>query len=91
MCLYTADGFTGEPLECDEGTLEWVEIDKVEELDLWEGDKIFFRLLKENRPFFSLKLSYEENGVLLEAVLDGEPIETAGNGNMPEAEGRTVD
>ena len=45
MCLYTADGFTGEPRECDEGTLEWVEINKVEELDLWEGDKIFFRLL----------------------------------------------
>ena len=51
MCLYTADGFTGEPRECDEGTLEWVEINKVEELDLWEGDKIFFRLLRENRPF----------------------------------------
>ncbi|EKC79928.1 mutator MutT protein, partial [human gut metagenome] len=46
--------FTGEPRECDEGALEWVEINKVEELDLWEGDKIFFRLLRENRPFFSL-------------------------------------
>ena len=91
MCLYTADGFTGEPVECDEGTLEWVGVDKIEELDLWEGDKIFFRLLRENRPFFSLKLSYEENGVLLEAVLDGEPIEIAGNGNTPEAESRTVD
>ena len=43
----------------------------MEELDLWEGDKIFFRLLRENRPFFSLKLSYDENGILLDAVLYG--------------------
>lgn len=91
MCLYTADGFTGEPIECDEGTLEWVDIDRIEELDLWEGDKIFFRLLKENPPFFSLKLSYDENGVLLDAVLDGERITVTGSGNAPEAESGTVD
>ena len=24
MCLYTADGFTGELRDCDEGRLEWV-------------------------------------------------------------------
>ena len=91
MCLYTADGFTGDPIECNEGTLEWVEVDKVDDLDLWEGDKIFFRLLKENRPFFSLKLSYDENSVLLDAVLDGERIAVTGSGNTPEAESRTVD
>ena len=90
MCLYTADGFTGEPRECDEGTLEWVEINKVEELDLWEGDKIFFRLLRENRPFFSLKLSYDENGILLDAVLDGEPIATKEGRKTPEAESGTM-
>ena len=90
MCLYTADGFTGEPRECDEGTLEWVEINKVEELDLWEGDKIFFRMLRENRPFFSLKLSYDENGILLDAVLDGEPIATKEGRKTPEAESGTM-
>ena len=90
MCLYTADGFTGGPRECDEGALEWVEINKVEELDLWEGDKIFFRLLRENRPFFSLKLSYDENGILLDAVLDGEPIATKEGRKMPEAESGTM-
>ncbi len=73
MCLYTADGFEGELKECDEGRLEWVDKEKVMELNLWEGDKIFFRLLKEEAPFFSLKLAYE-NGVLLEAVLDGVDI-----------------
>mgnify|MGYP000027302378 CR=1 FL=1 len=88
--LCTADGFTGEPRECDEGALEWVEINKVEELDLWEGDKIFFRLLRENRPFFSLKLSYDDNGILLDAVLDGEPIATKEGRKMPEAESGTM-
>lgn len=89
MCLYTADGFTGDPVECDEGTLEWVEIDKIEELDLWEGDKIFFRLLRENRPFFSLKLSYDENGFLWKAVLDGEPIVSVSDTAEPVTESET--
>ena len=73
MFLYTADGYEGEISECNEGTLEWVPKDKVCDLPIWEGDKIFFRLLNENRPFFSLKLRYE-NDVLVESVLDGEEI-----------------
>lgn len=41
----------GEPRECDEGALEWVEINKVEELDLWEGDKIFSGCFVRTAPF----------------------------------------
>ncbi len=37
MSLYTADGFTGTPIACDEGELEWVEKSKIGELELWEG------------------------------------------------------
>lgn len=70
MCLYTADGFEGELKDCDEGRLEWVDKDCLMDLELWEGDKIFFRLLFEEAPFFSLKVVYE-NGILCEAVLDG--------------------
>ncbi len=73
MCLYTADGFEGELKECDEGNLEWVDKERLVDLNLWEGDKIFFRLLREEAPFFSLKLVYE-NGELMEAVLDGADI-----------------
>ena len=71
MCLYTADGFTGEVKDCDEGVLEWVKKDELLNLNLWEGDKIFLKLLKEDAPFFSLKLTYEGDR-LTEAVLDGE-------------------
>jgi 8-oxo-dGTP diphosphatase len=40
---------------------------------MWEGDKIFLRLIDEHRPFFSLKLTYEYD-TLKEAVLDGKPL-----------------
>lgn len=70
MFLYTAEGFTGVMHACDEGELEWVPKAKVEQLPIWEGDRIFFRLLKERRDFFSLKLRYEGD-ILAEAVLDG--------------------
>ena len=70
MFLYTADDFSGELMECDEGTLEWVEKSKVYDLPIWEGDKIFFRLMEESEEFFSLKLRYEGN-ILVEVVLNG--------------------
>lgn len=73
MCLYKADGFTGELIDCDEGTLEWVDKEKIYDLPVWEGDKIFFRLMEEQAAFFSLKLRYEGD-VLAEAVLDGTPL-----------------
>ncbi len=74
ICLFTADRFSGELTACDEGVLEWVDREAVLKLNLWEGDKIFFRLLNEKRPFFSLKLSYRENR-LVYAALDGRELE----------------
>jgi len=70
MFLYTADGYVGEITDCDEGTLEWVKKSDVYDLPIWEGDKVFFRLLEEQREFFSLKLRYESEK-LVEVVLDG--------------------
>lgn len=75
MSLYTADKFVGEPHPCDEGELEWVDKKDIFSLNLWEGDKIFFRLLEENRPFFSLKLVYDREDLLKEAVLDGKALD----------------
>lgn len=57
--LYTASEFTGMLLECDEGNLEWIPKSEIDKLKLWEGDKIFFKLLRETEDFFSLKLRYE--------------------------------
>jgi 8-oxo-dGTP diphosphatase len=68
MHLYTATEYTGEMTECNEGNLEWVPKADIEKLHIWEGDKIFFRLLDENLPFFSLKLRYRGDELVETAV-----------------------
>lgn len=70
MCLYTAQQWEGEMTECDEGELSWIKKNQVMDLNLWEGDRIFLKLLLENPSFFSLKLSYIGDE-LVEAVQDG--------------------
>ncbi len=60
MHLFTANEFDGEiDYDCDEGKLEWVKKEKIQELPIWEGDKIFFELIDKEERFFSLKLCYE--------------------------------
>lgn len=71
--LFTSDAFSGEPHACDEGELAWVPRDEVQSLNLWEGDRVFLRLLQEDAPFFSLKLGYEGDA-LRTCVLDGREI-----------------
>lgn len=60
MHLFTATKYDGEiNYDCNEGKLEWVKKDIVPTLPIWEGDKIFFDLIKNEKRFFSLKLCYE--------------------------------
>ena len=60
MCLFTADGYTGELITCDEGELEWVKKSDVPQLPTWEGDAQFLKLLLEDeKRFFAMKLRYE--------------------------------
>ena len=73
MHLFTADGWEGTLRDCDEGELRWIPKDQIGSLNLWEGDRIFLRLLAEDAPFFSLKLTYH-NDVLTGAVLNGVPM-----------------
>ena len=73
MFLFTADGFDGDAGGCDEGDLEWVDKSALLKLNLWEGDRIFLRLLDEDVPFFLLKLRYEGD-VLVYASLNGKCI-----------------
>lgn len=75
MSLFTADGFEGEPCACDEGKLEWVDKKDVWNLNIWEGDKIFFRLIDEDYDFFSLKLVYNGCDRLASVLLNGKPME----------------
>ncbi|MCR4807142.1 MAG: 8-oxo-dGTP diphosphatase [Lachnospiraceae bacterium] len=75
MFLYTADAYEGDLYEeadgsltpvidnkrtpCDEGILKWIDIDEVPSLELWEGDRIFLKMLRKEDDFFTLKLVYE--------------------------------
>ncbi|MBE6005336.1 MAG: 8-oxo-dGTP diphosphatase [Lachnospiraceae bacterium] len=74
MHLFTADGFTGEQIVCSEGELKWVNKKEVPDLNVWEGDRIFLRLLLEKEDYFSLKLIYDAEDRLIEAWLDGERL-----------------
>lgn len=75
MSLFTAPAPGEEPSDCDEGKLEWIKKSDVYGLNLWEGDKIFFKLLEERNIFFSLKLVYDGKDNLIEAVLDGKKLD----------------
>ena len=73
MHLFTADGFEGELSNermqtCPEGELKWIPKEDVMGLNLWEGDKVFLKLLLERETFFSLKLRYQGDK-LVEAQL----------------------
>lgn len=71
MHLYTADGFDGELTECAEGILEWIPKERVRSLSMWAGDAVFFRLIEEDEPFFSLKLVYQGDD-LVGCTLNGQ-------------------
>jgi len=74
MHLFTATGFEGEIIECDEGVLEWIDMDRLMSLPHWEGDRIFLNLLRQDAPFFRLLLQYRGE-TLARAVLNGKEIE----------------
>ena len=73
MHIFHSDNFSGTVKECDEGVLEWVKKENLYTLPIWEGDKIFLRLIEENSPFFSLKLVYEGDRLVYSA-LNGEKL-----------------
>ncbi len=69
MHLYTSSSFEGDLTVCDEGVLEWIPKSEVYNLPIWEGDKIFFKLLEERDDYFSLKLVYSENDELIDVTI----------------------
>ena len=74
MHIFHSTDFQGEIKECNEGKLEWVEIQDVYNLPIWEGDKIFLKLIEEKSEFFSLKLEYQGQK-LIKAILNGKNLE----------------
>lgn len=75
MSLFTAPAPEGEPKHCDEGELVWVDKKEVLNLNLWVGDRIFFKELDRSRDFFSLKMTYDRQDNLIEAVMNGRTLD----------------
>lgn len=72
--IFTSRDFSGSIRECDEGNLEWIDKKALLSLPIWEGDRIFLRLIDDPaQPFFSLKLVYEGDR-LTYAALDGKEL-----------------
>ena len=59
MYVYTANKFEGELQDCNEGILEWIDKDKIWNLNLWEGDRIFLEKMQNQNDFFTLKVEYK--------------------------------
>ena len=70
MHIFHATEFSGQLIECNEGDLEWVPIENMNNLPHWKGDEIFLDFLKTNKPFYSLKLEYRK-GQLQRTLLNG--------------------
>ena len=73
MYLFTADDFEGDLAECNEGDLQWVDREFLNQLPKWEGEQIFLDLLWQDAPFFLLTLRYDGDK-LVYAILNGEKI-----------------
>lgn len=49
--VFVIDAFEGQPKTLNpEGTLEWVEIERMHELPMWEGDRHFLPLVFDDDP-----------------------------------------
>ena len=73
MHLFTAKVDSEAFVPCNEGTLMWINKSDIDYLNLWEGDRVFLKLLREEEPFFSLKLVYEGDR-LTQSFLNGMEI-----------------
>ena len=74
MHIFWSDDFSkaGAPAslelpECDEGELEWVPKEKMNDLPHWESDELFLELIEKRAPFFSIKVEYLD-GKMIKAL-----------------------
>lgn len=62
--VYTSDEFSGTITECNEGELRWIDKDKIKDLNLWDGDRIFLDIMLTSDQFFSIKLAYRGDEIV---------------------------
>jgi len=58
--IYECHHFEGDLIDCNEGTLHWVEDENLLELPLWEGDCHFLDVIYHSNDIFSGCFTYED-------------------------------
>lgn len=67
--VYTCRDFCGNPVECNEGQLKWIDENEILSLNLWEGDKIFLKyMLSSTHKIFCLELHYDSLNRLIDVI-----------------------
>jgi 8-oxo-dGTP diphosphatase len=74
MFLYSVTEFCGTLTDCNEGDLHWIDKREIFGLNLWDGDRIFLRMMMKNAPYFEMKLVYRGDR-LHQCVIDGNEAE----------------
>jgi len=64
MYIFTSNEFKGQIIDCKEGILEWIDKKQIFNLNIWEGDKIFLKILQEKNCFFTGKFEYKKNKLI---------------------------
>jgi len=63
--IYTVSDYSGDLIDCNEGTLEWIDKEKVLSLNLWEGDRYFLTpILKNEDRFINIKFVYDADDLI---------------------------
>jgi len=63
--IFVFDNFSGELLEeSPEGDLRWVKESELADLPMYDGDRHFFKWIKECKGVFSAKLTYDGRKLL---------------------------
>lgn len=69
MYLFSAkapEGASVDPDRCSEGTLQWIEKEKVLQLPIWEGDRLFLEKLIAGEDAINMTLKYQGENLVRE-------------------------
>ena len=60
MYVYISNEYTGEiDYNCNEGTLGWINVNQLDSIPMWEGDKYFIKPIINDEPYFEMILEYD--------------------------------
>ena len=62
-----------ESVDCTEGTLAWIPIEKVSKLNIPESDAMFYKRIISDGPLFRTKITYDHELGIVDYIIYDEP------------------